>query len=60
MTMIEPVPFSLDDLHLPVMAAPTSMGSSLELVTDGRWAGTIGGLQAATAGSPEDLAHWMD
>jgi len=50
----------LADLRLPVMCAPMTMASSLELVIACCRAGVIGGLQAATAGSPEDLARWID
>lgn len=57
---MRPDGFDAAALRLPVMAAPMTMASSLELVLACCRAGVIGGLQAATAGSPDDLARWLD
>jgi nitronate monooxygenase len=46
------------DLRLPVMAAPMTMASSVDLIVACCRAGVIGGFQAANAGTPEGLAAW--
>lgn len=48
------------DLRLPVMAAPMTMASSLELIIACCRAGVIGGFQAANAGPPETFAIWCE
>lgn len=50
----------LNDLRLPVMAAPMTMASSVELIVACCRAGVIGGFQAANAGPPEGLAAWYE
>ena len=49
----------LADLRLPVMAAPMTLASSLELILACCRAGVIGGFQAANAGPPEIFAEWL-
>jgi nitronate monooxygenase len=53
-------PPDLHALRLPVMAAPMTMASSVELIVACCRAGVIGGFQAANAGPPEGLAAWYD
>lgn len=48
------------DLRLPVMAAPMTMASSLDLILACCRAGVIGGFQAANAGPPDTFADWYD
>jgi len=48
----------LSDLRLPVMAAPMTMASSVELIVACCRAGVIGGFQAANTRTPEGLAEW--
>jgi nitronate monooxygenase len=48
------------DLRLPVIAAPMTMASSLDLILACCRAGVIGGFQAGNAGSPDTFAEWYD
>ncbi len=48
------------DLRLPVMAAPMTLASSLELIEACCRAGVIGGFQAGNAGPPETFAAWYE
>jgi nitronate monooxygenase len=48
----------LDQLRLPLMAAPMTMASSVELIVACCRAGVVGGFQAANARTPEGLAEW--
>ncbi|MDB5425395.1 MAG: nitronate monooxygenase [Phenylobacterium sp.] len=48
----------LGDLRLPVMAAPMTMASSVELIVACCRAGVIGGFQASNTRTPEGLATW--
>ncbi len=47
------------DLRLPVMAAPMTMASSLDLILACCRAGVVGGFQAGNAGAPESFGQWL-
>lgn len=49
---------NLHALRLPLMAAPMSRVSSVDLIIACCRAGVIGGLQALNAGTPEGLDEW--
>jgi nitronate monooxygenase len=48
----------LSGMRLPVMAAPMTMASSVDLIVACCRAGVIGGLQASNTRTPEGLAAW--
>jgi nitronate monooxygenase len=48
----------LSALRLPIMAAPMTMASSVDLIVACCRAGVVGGFQAGNAGTPDGLAEW--